>query len=174
MAQPVSIPEIQILVNNLITSDQCLHADSKIEEYLNSIPQINFSSQKEKNEYSTNLYSIQEEVRKEKKKQANEERQKLKSALKEKREARLGMSTARPDNRTAPTSYAEAAKSSPAQVPQPQALGSIGEAFNQLKDPECVHMFQIIKKYIAISESNKSTSDKFTEMMTLLEIDSIA
>ncbi|GFS93735.1 hypothetical protein NPIL_507921 [Nephila pilipes] len=59
----VSIPEIQGLVNNLSTSEQCLHADSKIEEYLNSIPQIIFLKQEEKNEYSTHLYAIQEEVR---------------------------------------------------------------------------------------------------------------
>ncbi|GFT99798.1 hypothetical protein NPIL_231831, partial [Nephila pilipes] len=59
----VSIPEIQGLVNNLSTSDQCLHADSKIAEYLNSMPQINFLNQEEKSEYSAHLYTIQEEVR---------------------------------------------------------------------------------------------------------------
>ncbi|GFU24741.1 hypothetical protein NPIL_350171 [Nephila pilipes] len=59
----VSIPEIQGLVNNLTTSDQCLHADSKIAEYLHSIPQINFLNQEEKSEYSSHLYTIQEEVR---------------------------------------------------------------------------------------------------------------
>ncbi|GFT13741.1 hypothetical protein NPIL_646061 [Nephila pilipes] len=63
MTQQISIPEIQKLVSNLATSDQSLHADSKIEEYLNSIPQINFATQDEKNEYSTSLYSIQEEIR---------------------------------------------------------------------------------------------------------------
>ncbi|GFT39427.1 hypothetical protein NPIL_309291 [Nephila pilipes] len=59
----VSIPEIQNLVNNLSNSDLCLHADTKIEEYLNSIPQIIFLNQEEKNEYSTHLYAIREEVR---------------------------------------------------------------------------------------------------------------
>ncbi|GFT78680.1 hypothetical protein NPIL_522931 [Nephila pilipes] len=63
MTQAVSIPEIQTPVNNLTTSDQCLHADSKVEEYLNLIPQISFLNQEEKNEYSTSLYTIQEEVR---------------------------------------------------------------------------------------------------------------
>ncbi|GFS93731.1 hypothetical protein NPIL_507901 [Nephila pilipes] len=63
MTQPVSIPEIQRLVSALATSDQCLHADTKIEEYLNSIPQITFTNQEEKNTYSTSLYSIQEEIR---------------------------------------------------------------------------------------------------------------
>ncbi|GFU25339.1 hypothetical protein NPIL_124211, partial [Nephila pilipes] len=47
----------------LTTSDQCLHADSKIAEYLHSIPQINFLNQEEKNEYSAHLCTIQEEVR---------------------------------------------------------------------------------------------------------------
>ncbi|GFU19980.1 hypothetical protein NPIL_518421 [Nephila pilipes] len=59
----VSIPEIQGLVNNLSTSDQCLHADSKIAEYLHSIPQINFLNQEEKSEYTSHLYTLQEEVR---------------------------------------------------------------------------------------------------------------
>ncbi|GFU05805.1 hypothetical protein NPIL_461311 [Nephila pilipes] len=63
MTQAVSIPEIQTLVNNLTTSDQCLHADSKVEEYLNLIPQISFLNQEGENEYSTCLYTIQEEVR---------------------------------------------------------------------------------------------------------------
>ncbi|GFS53180.1 uncharacterized protein NPIL_90821, partial [Nephila pilipes] len=108
-----------------------------------------------------------------KKKKATEERQKLRAALKEKSDIRTGANTARPNNHTAPTTYAEAAKSSPAQAPQTQAPGSIGDTFNQLKDPECINMFQIIKKYLAIAKSNKSTADKFTEIMTLLEIDNI-
>ncbi|GFT13743.1 hypothetical protein NPIL_646071 [Nephila pilipes] len=107
-----------------------------------------------------------------KRKKLIEERQKLRTSLKEKREARTGNSTAHPNNSTTPTSYADAARSTPQQTPpQNQAPGSIGDAFNQLKDPECVHMFQIIKKYISISKSKKSTADKFTEIMTLLEID---
>ncbi|GFT36218.1 hypothetical protein NPIL_671551 [Nephila pilipes] len=272
----VSIPEIQGLVNNLSTSDQCLHADSKIAEYLLSIPQINFLNQEEKNEYSSHLYTIQEEVRGKfnlfKSEELRQETEKYKNLinswglpdsarpqpfqqqsrrknntpiktpsakkqktipeaaecqnrfqtlsidepieeieiddaidevvtpappkktyappitidnvsnsaallrklqdLTEKRETRTGTSTARPNNSTAPTSYADAARSTPHQAPtQSQAPGSIGEAFTQLKDPECVHMFRIIKKYISISKSNKSTADKFTEIMTLLEID---
>ncbi|GFU13749.1 hypothetical protein NPIL_484291 [Nephila pilipes] len=107
-----------------------------------------------------------------KKKKLIEERKKLRSSLQEKRDIRTGNSTARPNNSTAPTSYADAARSPPHQTPtQPPTPGSIGEAFTQLKDPECVNMFRIIKKYISISKSNKTTAEKFTEIMILLEID---
>ncbi|GFT39845.1 hypothetical protein NPIL_24131 [Nephila pilipes] len=108
-----------------------------------------------------------------KKKKAAEDRRKLRAALKRKNELRTGVSTVRPNGHTTPTSYAEAARSSPAQAPQTQSPGSISDAFNQLKDPECVKMFHIIKKYISISKSNNSTADKFNEIMTLLEIDNM-
>ncbi|GFU24743.1 hypothetical protein NPIL_350181 [Nephila pilipes] len=108
-----------------------------------------------------------------KQKKAAEDRQKLRTALREKNAIRTGVNPPRPNNHTTPTSYAEAAKSSPAPAPQTQSPGSISDAFNQLKDPECVKMFHIIKKYISISKSNKPTADKFNEIMTLLEIDNM-
>ncbi|GFS50911.1 hypothetical protein NPIL_204841, partial [Nephila pilipes] len=61
--EAVSIPTIMTIVNNISTSDQCLQADTKLAEYINLIPHINFNSQEEKNSYSTDLFSIQEEVR---------------------------------------------------------------------------------------------------------------
>ncbi|GFT51029.1 hypothetical protein NPIL_425481 [Nephila pilipes] len=61
--QAVSIPTILALVNVIDHSDQCLHADTKLAEYISQIPNIQFSSQEEKNNYSTELFSIQEEVR---------------------------------------------------------------------------------------------------------------
>ncbi|GFS84541.1 hypothetical protein NPIL_312751 [Nephila pilipes] len=108
-----------------------------------------------------------------KKKKATEERQKLKAILKGKSTARTGTSAAQPNSHTTPTTYAEAAKGPSAPTPQPQSPGSISDAFNQLRDPECVKMFRIIKNYITISKSTKSTADKFNEIMTLLEIDNM-
>ncbi|GFT29995.1 hypothetical protein NPIL_383251 [Nephila pilipes] len=61
--QPVSIPTIMSIVNEIIHSDQCLQAYAKLEEYLSLIPQINFPTQEKKNEYASELYIIQEEVR---------------------------------------------------------------------------------------------------------------
>ncbi|GFT74678.1 hypothetical protein NPIL_704641 [Nephila pilipes] len=113
-----------------------------------------------------------------KKSASNEQRMKLKSILKEKREERI----ARPNLHTTPISYAEALKNPVEKNPQstspatstPQAhSSSITDIFQQLKDPECVEMFQILKKYIEISKSGKSTSDRFTAIMTLLQIDTI-
>ncbi|GFT45230.1 hypothetical protein NPIL_497991 [Nephila pilipes] len=63
MPIPVSIPIIQNLVANITHSDQCLQADAKMEEYITSIPQIQFATQDDKNSYASNLYTIQEEVR---------------------------------------------------------------------------------------------------------------
>ncbi|GFT87746.1 hypothetical protein NPIL_574021 [Nephila pilipes] len=113
-----------------------------------------------------------------KKTASNEQRMKLKNILKEKREER----TTRPNLHTTPTSFAEALKNpveknlpvtSPT-TPTPQAHSSnITNIFEQLKDPECVEMFQILKKYIQISKSGKSTSERFTAIMTLLQIDAI-
>ncbi|GFS89821.1 hypothetical protein NPIL_545601 [Nephila pilipes] len=60
---PVSIPTIKQLVANNTLSEQCLQADAKIEDYMNCIPQIHFSTQEEKNDYAADLYTIQEEVR---------------------------------------------------------------------------------------------------------------
>ncbi|GFT86671.1 hypothetical protein NPIL_112191 [Nephila pilipes] len=112
----------------------------------------------------------------EKKKSANEHRQKLQNILKEKRESR----TSKPDYHTAPTTYAEAAKSSPvasSQVynlsPSPASSSNITDIFQQLKDPECLEMFGVLKKYIEISKSGKSISDRFTQIMALLKIDQI-
>ncbi|GFT66171.1 hypothetical protein NPIL_246331 [Nephila pilipes] len=113
-----------------------------------------------------------------KKSATNEQRIKLKNILKEKREER----TARPTPHTTPTSYAEALKTPIENSPQvilpatstPQAHSSnITDIFQQLKDPECIEMFRMLKKFIAISKSGKSTSDQFTEIMTLLQIDPI-
>ncbi|GFT80195.1 hypothetical protein NPIL_626491, partial [Nephila pilipes] len=61
--QAVSIPTIKAIVSNITHSDQCLQADIKIEEYISYIPTIHFSSQEEKNNYASDLYTIQEEVR---------------------------------------------------------------------------------------------------------------
>ncbi|GFU23670.1 nucleic-acid-binding protein from transposon X-element [Nephila pilipes] len=61
--QAVSIPTIKAIVSNITHSDQCLQADIKIEEYISYIPSIQFSSQEEKNNYASDLYTIQEEVR---------------------------------------------------------------------------------------------------------------
>ncbi|GFT31917.1 hypothetical protein NPIL_126251 [Nephila pilipes] len=55
--QAVSISTIQSNVNNITSSDQCLHADAKLSEYINAL--IAFQSQEAKNAYAT----IQEEVR---------------------------------------------------------------------------------------------------------------
>ncbi|GFT94447.1 hypothetical protein NPIL_487641 [Nephila pilipes] len=55
-----------------------------------------------------------------KQKKAAEDRQKLRAALKEKNAIRTGVSTARPNDRTTPTSYAEAAKISPSPPPPPK------------------------------------------------------
>ncbi|GFU11555.1 hypothetical protein NPIL_155201 [Nephila pilipes] len=107
---------------------------------------------------------------------SNEQRMKLKSILKEKREVRA----VRPDHHTTPASYADALKT-PAAIsprnPEPTAAQSSGsnitELFKQLHDPECIEMFQILKKFIAISKSGKPTSDRFTEITTLLQIDTI-
>ncbi|GFU16378.1 hypothetical protein NPIL_244681 [Nephila pilipes] len=113
-----------------------------------------------------------------KKSATNEQRIKLKNILKEKREER----TARPNLHTTPSTYAEALKTSLEYNPQvinpttptPQASSSnINDIFQQLKDPECIEMFRILKKIIAISKSGKPTSDCFTEIMTLLQIDPI-
>ncbi|GFU16377.1 hypothetical protein NPIL_244671 [Nephila pilipes] len=60
---PVSIPTIRNLVANITHSDQCLQADAKMEEYITSIPQIQFATQDDKNSYASELYTIQEEVR---------------------------------------------------------------------------------------------------------------
>ncbi|GFU02301.1 hypothetical protein NPIL_667481 [Nephila pilipes] len=75
----------------------------------------------------------------EKKKSTNEHRLKLQTILKEKREVR----TTRPVSHTAPTTYAEAAKSSPVetiqdsnQSPSPASSSNITNIFQQLKDPE--------------------------------------
>ncbi|GFT04049.1 hypothetical protein NPIL_182861 [Nephila pilipes] len=61
--QAVSIPTIMTIVNGINHSDQCLHADTKIAEYIAQIPNIQFQTQEEKNNYSSELFSIQEEVR---------------------------------------------------------------------------------------------------------------
>ncbi|GFT69249.1 RNA-directed DNA polymerase from mobile element jockey, partial [Nephila pilipes] len=112
----------------------------------------------------------------EKKKSATEHRQKIQSILKEKRENR----TSRPVNHTTPTTYAEAAKSSPvapnqaaSTSPPPTSSSSVTDIFNQLKDPECLEMFGILKKYIEISKSGKSISERFTQIMALLKIDQL-
>ncbi|GFS68661.1 hypothetical protein NPIL_537041, partial [Nephila pilipes] len=91
-----------------------------------------------------------------KKKSANEHRQKLQNILREKRETR----TSKPDYHTVPTTYAEAAKCSPVASsqanntsPSPASSSNITDIFQQLKDPECLEMFGILKKYIEISKS---------------------
>ncbi|GFT18489.1 hypothetical protein NPIL_518471 [Nephila pilipes] len=61
--QAVSIPTIMAIVNGINHSDQCLHADTKIAEYISLIPSIQFHNQEEKNNYSSELFTIQEEVR---------------------------------------------------------------------------------------------------------------
>ncbi|GFU43020.1 hypothetical protein NPIL_390111 [Nephila pilipes] len=61
--QAVSIPTILNIVNSISNSDQCLYADAKLSEYINLTPQIVFHSQEEKNNYATEFYTIQEEVR---------------------------------------------------------------------------------------------------------------
>ncbi|GFS89822.1 hypothetical protein NPIL_545611 [Nephila pilipes] len=101
---------------------------------------------------------------------------KLKSILKEKREIRA----VRPDHHTTPASYADALKTPTTitpQNPEPTAAqpqsSNITELFKQLHDPECIEMFQMLKKFIAISKSGKSKSDRFTEIMSLLQIDAI-
>ncbi|GFT84025.1 hypothetical protein NPIL_297041 [Nephila pilipes] len=240
--QAVSIPTILALVNVINHSDQCLHADTKLAEYISQIPDIQFSSQEEKNNYSTELFSIQEEVRSKYNTLKHEElrlenakykdlvsswglpdatkpqqfqlqsRRKNSTPVKniinkrqkttettectnkfsdliieeppeqieidddedvtppppkksyappitidnEKRESR----TSRPVNHTTPTTYAEAAKSSPVALnqaastsPPPTSNSSVTDIFNQLKDPECLEMFGILKKYIEISKS---------------------
>ncbi|GFS69969.1 hypothetical protein NPIL_387381 [Nephila pilipes] len=88
--------------------------------------------------------------------------------------------TARSDLHTTPTTYAEAAKSSPVitiqennPFPIPASNTNINDIFKQLKDPECLEMFGILKKFIAISKSGKSTSERFTEIMALLQIDQL-
>ncbi|GFS67201.1 hypothetical protein NPIL_416291 [Nephila pilipes] len=110
-----------------------------------------------------------------KKASTNEQRLKLKNILKEKRETR----TSRPAFHTAPISYAEAAKNSPAptsQDPSPTtstsqaSTSNITDIFQQLKDPECLEMFSILKQYIIISKSGKSVSERFTAIATLLQI----
>ncbi|GFT08170.1 hypothetical protein NPIL_249291 [Nephila pilipes] len=301
--QAVSIPTIKAIVGNITHSDQCLQADIKIEEYISCIPNIQFGSQEVKNNYASDLYTIQEEVRTkfnvlkheelrienekykdlisswglpdatkpyqfqiqsrrkkstpvknttskkqkiadapdtectnqfsnlvieeppeqievdndedvtpapkdvdtpptcglcqgahtanhllcpmnplnrpkkdDKKKTSNEHRIKLQSILKEKREVRA----TRPVNHTTPTTYAEAARSTPVETtqdsnksPPPTSSSNITDIFQQLKDPECLEMFSILKQYIQISKSGKSISDRFTQIMTLLKIDQI-
>ncbi|GFS58614.1 hypothetical protein NPIL_254631 [Nephila pilipes] len=337
--QVVSIPTIQNIVTNITSSDQCLHADAKLSEYINNIPLIAFQSQEAKNAYATDLYTIQEEVRtkfnslkkeelrvenekylnlvnswglpdaskpqsfqlqsrrknstpvkkiankkqktadptetecsnkfstlaieelpesieidededvtpppmpkktyappitidniknsaellkklqyltgikltaklighqhtpvcalcqgphtanhllcpmnplnrpkkEDKKSSANEQRLKLKNILKEKREIRAS----RPAFHTALISYAEATKNSPAPTSQDSSpttstsqasTSNITDIFQQLKDPECLEMFTILKKYIIISKSGKSVSERFTEIAALLQI----
>ncbi|GFT54532.1 hypothetical protein NPIL_694801 [Nephila pilipes] len=61
--QAVSIPTIMTIVNNISHSELCLQADAKLEEYITLIPQITFNTQDEKNNYASELYTIQEEVR---------------------------------------------------------------------------------------------------------------
>ncbi|GFS99914.1 hypothetical protein NPIL_329901 [Nephila pilipes] len=325
--QAVSIPAIQTRVSSILTSDQCLHADIKLSEYIQAIPLIAFQSQEKKNTYASDLYSIQEEVRAkyntlkkeelrtenekfqslvnswglpnadqpqsfqlqsrrknstpikktankkqkitdpaetecsnkfstlaieelpenieidededvtpppmpkksyappitidncgnphltrdcmkdtttppvcalcqgphtanhllcpmnplnrpkkdDKKTSANEQRLKLKNILKEKRENRAS----RPAFHTAPMSYAEATKNSPAPASQDTSpttstsqasTSNINEIFQQLKDPECLEMFTVLKKFISISKSGKSVSERFTEIAALLQI----
>ncbi|GFU18002.1 hypothetical protein NPIL_142051 [Nephila pilipes] len=320
--QAVSIPAIQTRVSNILNSDQCLHADVKLSEYIQAIPLIAFQCQEDKNTYASDLYTIQEEVRAkyntlkkelraenekfqslvnswglpnadqpqsfqlqsrrknstpikktankkqkitdpaetecsnkfstlaieelpesieidededvtpppmpkksyappitidnvrnsadllkklqsltgikltaklianhllcpmnplnrpkkdDKKTSANEQRLKLKNILKEKREHR----DSRPAFHTAPISYAEATKNSPAPASQDTSpttstsqasTSNINEIFQQLKDPECLEMFTVLKKFISISKSGKSVSDRFTEIAALLQI----
>ncbi|GFU24986.1 putative RNA-directed DNA polymerase from transposon X-element, partial [Nephila pilipes] len=229
--QAVSIPTIKAIVNNITHSDQCLQADVKIDQYISCIPTIQFGSQEEKNNYASDLYTIQEEVRtkfnvlkheelrienekykelisswglpdatkpfqfqiqsRRKKstpvKNTINKKQKITDAQEtectnqfnnliieeppeqievdndedvtpapEKKEAR----TTRPVIHTAPTTYAEAARSSPVettqdsdQLPSPASSSNITNIFQQLKDPECLEMFSILKQYIQISKS---------------------
>ncbi|GFT45798.1 hypothetical protein NPIL_653711 [Nephila pilipes] len=246
--QIVSIPTILNIVSNISNSDQCLHADAKLSEYIALIPQIVFQKQEEKNNYASELYTIQEEVRskfntikiypqtpaayhlirrhateenlqhftfqlpEDKKKiravirgmptdmppedimqelddlgftpetcqktTRNEHQQELKNILKEKRESRAP----RPVSHTTSATYAEVTKNSPAPTSQdnsptttsaPASISNINEIFKQLKDPECLEMFGILKKFIAISKSGKSTLERFAEIMALLQIDQI-
>ncbi|GFT87816.1 putative RNA-directed DNA polymerase from transposon X-element [Nephila pilipes] len=88
--------------------------------------------------------------------------------MKEKREVRA----VRPDHHTTPASYADALKTPitiTPQNPEPTATqpqsSNITELFKQLHDPECIEMFQMLKKFIAISKSGKSKSDRFTEII---------
>nr|GFT86673.1 hypothetical protein NPIL_587651 [Nephila pilipes] len=60
--QAVSIPTIMAIVNGINHSDQCLHADTKIAEYISLIPSIQFHNQEERNNYSSVLFTIQEET----------------------------------------------------------------------------------------------------------------
>ncbi|GFT33511.1 hypothetical protein NPIL_555521 [Nephila pilipes] len=80
------------------------------------------------------------------KSKATEELQKLKKILKENRDVRRGISSTSPANHTAPATYADAAIGLHGAAPQPP--GSIGDTLNQLKDPECMDMFGILKKFI--------------------------
>ncbi|GFU43018.1 hypothetical protein NPIL_390101 [Nephila pilipes] len=99
-----------------------------------------------------------------KKTSANEHRQKLKNILKEKRESRAP----RLVSHTTSASYAEGSKNSPASTSQDTSpttshaqasTSNINEIFKQLKDPKCIEMFGILKKFISISKSDGAHLD---------------
>ncbi|GFS72847.1 nucleic-acid-binding protein from transposon X-element [Nephila pilipes] len=114
----------------------------------------------------------------EKMKSQTEERIRLKTILKEKRQP---LRINRPVIHTTPTSYAQAAatkvipttqgipeSSTPTQAPLSNLQDPL-DTFDQLKNPQVIEMFDILQNFIAISTSNKSRSQKLKEIMALLK-----
>ncbi|GFU19366.1 hypothetical protein NPIL_671041 [Nephila pilipes] len=166
--EAVSIPDVVAVIQAMNTTHQCLKADARIAEYIAAIPLITFERTEVQINYKMDLLSIQEA--KKRREKIQEERLRLKNILEEKREEKKNNSTSRPANHTAPKSCADAL-SPPAAPNQESTCTNASEIFNQLKSRKIVEMFKILKKFVEISNSGKRTSERFTAIMELLEID---
>ncbi|GFV77732.1 hypothetical protein TNCV_1574811 [Trichonephila clavipes] len=54
---------------------------------------------------------------------------------------------------------------------EPNITSNISETLRQLRDPKVVEIFQVLKKTIAISNSDKPLADRTFEIAALLQID---
>ncbi|GFT91835.1 hypothetical protein TNCV_3259881 [Trichonephila clavipes] len=54
---------------------------------------------------------------------------------------------------------------------EPNVTSNISETLRQLRDPKVVEIFQVLKKIIAISNSDKPLADRTFEIAALLQID---
>ncbi|GFT59869.1 hypothetical protein TNCV_982181 [Trichonephila clavipes] len=80
-------------------------------------------------------------------------------------------SSSRPSLTSQSRQYSTAASNSTSNPIEPNITSNISETLRQLRDPKVAEIFQVLKKIIAISNSDKPLADRTFEIAALLQID---
>ncbi|GFT02712.1 hypothetical protein TNCV_879311 [Trichonephila clavipes] len=79
--------------------------------------------------------------------------------------------SSRPSLTSQSRQYSTAASNSTSNPIEPNITSNISETLRQLRDPKVAEIFQVLKKIIAISNSDKPLADRTFEIAALLQID---